>query len=981
MLATENGAYIIDDKLSSVRLLNTQSSPSIIGNDVRSILQNHNGNIWLGTTTGISIISRDHKRIDSYDTQNNINFGLKSSHILSLFKDSNNSIWLGTYSGGLYRYNADSSKIKLFSKTLAEPTGLSGNIIWGLSEDSSGKIWVATQSNGLNQLDVQNHVFKEFLSEFEHNIWAIKIDEFNQIWVASSDGIFIYRQTNDTTLALVDTLFIGTDIVNLSYFFGRIWLITENGMVNWIDPKSLEINEIDLADNNLNYIRPLLVDTDKNLWLDTNLGMVLYNLDSKMKRQLIIELDTSVRRFNSVIEVKDGYWLSSLSQGILKLEKSSYRIIKQLSDKNGLASNTILKTIKFKDSIWVSHVNDGIDEISIKTGKVLQNIAPSRLGYNELNEDSGALSKTGNIFFGGTDGFLMFDPNKLSTNVNKQTLSKKQFPKSKTPTITQLRLFNLPISVHSDNSPLLKPINLSSSINLPNESSMLSIKFAQVNPINPEAVQYRYRLLGLSEKWIETDTESLRRAEFSYLEFGSYEFVVESKNPLSPWSEPKSIQINIAPPFWLEQDAIILYAFLSILILFYLLKQSRSRNAIRQSILENEERLKLTLWSSGDELWDWDIYQGQVFRSNTWGTLDFPQDDIRVNSSYEANIHPNDIQRVQQTLNDHLNEKTEHYEITYRAKTYKGDWLWVLDRGKVVARDNNHQPKRMTGTLKNISHLKEAEEQLKLFKRSIETISDGVFITDTSFKFISVNNSYCKYTGETREQALASYLTFHQYPGAFTEEVKKSLQQKGNWFGEVESRRTVGEKYEMELNIDAITDEDGKISHYVGVFSDITSRKITEKELLKLSNTDPLTDLPNRSFFQASHSNIVRRDTHHALICMDMDNFKKINDSLGHQTGDILIKQIAKRLQKIAGTKATCYRLGGDEFSILIDNSTDIHHITHFAQTILDSLSRPFVINKQDFVLGASLGIAFYPEDGSNPQELLKKCRHRNVFC
>jgi diguanylate cyclase (GGDEF)-like protein/PAS domain S-box-containing protein len=298
--------------------------------------------------------------------------------------------------------------------------------------------------------------------------------------------------------------------------------------------------------------------------------------------------------------------------------------------------------------------------------------------------------------------------------------------------------------------------------------------------------------------------------------------------------------------------------------------------------------------------------------------------------------------------------------------------VWLLDRGKVVSRDNNKQAKRMTGTLKNINHLKLAEEQLKLFKRSIETISDGVFITDTSFKFISVNNAYCKYTGETREQALVSYLTFHQYPGAFTEEVKKALRQKGNWLGEVESRRTDGEKYEMELNIDAINDEDGKPSHYVGVFSDITTRKTTEKELLKLANTDPLTELPNRSFFQASHNNIVRRDTHHALICLDMDNFKKINDSLGHQTGDVLIKQIAKRLQRIAGTDATCYRLGGDEFSILIDKSTDVHRITHFAQTILDNMARPFLINKQEFVLGASVGIAFYPEDGSTPQELLK---------
>jgi diguanylate cyclase (GGDEF)-like protein/PAS domain S-box-containing protein len=983
-LATENGAYIIDANLSSVKLLNTQSKPAIIGDVVRSILQNHNGNIWIGTETGISILSPNNELLFSYNDQNNMNFGLESSHILSLFIDSNNSIWLGTYSGGLYRYNEDSSEIKLFNKKsnglnvmsglpeLTAASGLSGNIVWGISEDTNSNIWIGTQSDGLSRLDTENYVFQEFLSEFEHNIWALEIDEFDQIWLATSSGVFIYQQSSDTELTLAKTIYSGKDILKMTYFFGRIWLRSENGIVNWIDPKSLEIKEIDLANNKINYMEPLLVDADKNLWLNTNLGMVLYNLDSKVIKQLVIELETSVRHFNSVIEVDDGYWLSSLRQGIIKLEKSSYRIVKKLSYENGLASNQILKSIKFKNSLWISHVNGGIDEISLETGEVLQNIATSRLGYNELNEDSGLLSKAGKVFFGGQDGLLMFDADNLSLEANKQDVSTAQLQQSKAPIITQLRLFNLPITVHSSNSPLTKPINLSTRIDLPNESRMLSIKFAQLNTVNPEAIKYRYRLLGLSDKWIETDAESLRRAEFSYLEFGSYEFVVQSKNPLAAWSDPKSLQINIAPPFWLEQNALILYALLSILILLYWFKQIRSRNAIRQSILENEERLKLTLWSSGDELWDWDIYQGQVFRSNTWGTLDFPQDDIRVNSSYEANIHSNDIQRVQQSLNEHLSEKTEHYEITYRAKTYKGDWIWVLDRGKVVSRDNNHQPQRMTGTLKNISHLKEAEEQLKLFKRSIETISDGVFITDTTFKFISVNNSYCKYTGETREQALASYLTFHQYPGAFTEEVKKSLQQKGNWFGEVESRRAAGEKYEMELNVDAITDEDGKISHYVGVFSDITSRKVTEKELLKLSNTDPLTELPNRSFFQASHSNIVRRDTQHALICLDMDNFKKINDSLGHQTGDILIKQIAKRLHKIAGTKATCYRLGGDEFSILIDNSTDIHHITHFAQTILDNMARPFIINKQEFVLGASLGIAFYPEDGGNPQELLK---------
>ena len=969
-LATNEGVYVFNNQSQTLTSFNTHSSPAIVGDEVRSLYQDHLGRLWFGTTTGISIYDVANNSVFSFNDKNNINFGLENSYILKIFADSKDTIWLGTYSGGVYKHNTKVARIERFEKSSKSKT-VTGNI-WTIDQDSSGRIWLATQSNGLSVFDPYDYSFSHYLEQFPHNIWNLLIDSQNRIWVASSGGLFIYSQSKDGELKLISTLMPGKNIEKVTMLGGRVWITSDTSVINYIDLKTLTVEKIKLGNKNLLYIDPIYLDSAYNLWLFTNLGMMLYNLETQQVNQLILNFDESVRYFTSVVETESAFWLSSLSHGILKLDKTNYKILFQLNTSNGLASNQVLRSIAYKDSLWVSFASSGIDEISVSTNQVLQNISTERLAYNELNEGVGLLSDQNKLFFGGTNGFVMFDPEEIGAiNVNKQKHEQEKLI-DKAPTLTQLSLFNHVITVHSDASPLKEAIISTNEITLPFNTYMLSIKFAQLNPVDPDAIQYRYKLLGLTDKWIETDSDSPRKAQFSHLEFGAYEFQVQSRNGNSPWSATKSVKISIAPPPWLSQNAMILYGVLLTLLLIYWVKQARSRNAIRLSIKENEERLKLTLWSSGDELWDWDIYQGQVYRSNTWGTLDFPQDDIRVNSAYEANIHPNDIQRVQETLREHLKNKTEHYEITYRARTYKGEWLWILDRGKVVSRDNNNQAQRMTGTLKNINHLKLAEEQLKLFKRSIETISDGVFITDMSFKFISVNNSYCKYTGETREQALASYLTFHQYPGAFTEEVKKALRQKGNWFGEVESRRTDGEKYEMELNIDAINDEDGKPAHYVGVFSDITTRKVTEKELLKLANTDPLTELPNRSFFQASHANVVRRNTHHALICLDMDNFKKINDSLGHQTGDILIKQIAKRLQRIAGTDATCYRLGGDEFSILIDKTTDVHRITHFAQTILDNMARPFLINKQEFVLGASVGIAFYPEDGSTTQEMLK---------
>jgi diguanylate cyclase (GGDEF)-like protein/PAS domain S-box-containing protein len=969
-LATKQGAYKYNSENFELTHFDTSSQPAIVGEEVRSLLEDHTGRVWFATTTGISVLDPKYNSIFSFNDTNNINFGLENSFFLKIYRDSKNTLWFGSYSGGIYKHTPQGAKIELFQKK-TNTNSLSGNNIWGIAQDKDDNIWIATQQNGLNKFAPQNYDFTHYLQDnFPHSIWNLLIDDLNQIWVASSGGIFIYKQSSDQKLELIKTLLVGSNTEYIHSFGGLVWVKSLDNQIISIDPNTLKLESIKLTNSNIKTVDPVFLDSQNNVWLVTAVGMMLYNLDTKQINQLILNFDDSVRYFSSVIETDDTFWLFSFSHGILILDKNNYKIVKQLNTSNGLSGNQIIKAIVSENSLWVSVTGGGINEVSLISKEILQIITPERLAFYELNEGVGLLSRQNKLFFGGTSGFLMFDPSELSNfSIAEKEVKQKT---AKEPLLTQLSLFNNEVSMHGENSPLAEPIELADQITLPFNAFMLSFKFAQLNPIEPKAIQYRYKLLGLSDKWIETDKDSPRKAQFSYLEFGKYEFQVQSRNGNLPWSEIKKLKITISPPPWLTQKAMLLYGVLLTLIFIFWIKQARAKRAIRQSIQENEERLKLTLWSSGDELWDWDIYQGQVFRSNTWGTLDFPQDDIRVNSAYEANIHPNDIVKVQESLREHLKDKSEHYEVSYRARTYKGEWVWLLDRGKVVSRDNNNQAKRMTGTLKNISHLKLAEEQLKLFKRSIETISDGVFITDSAFKFISVNNSYCKYTGETREQALVSYLTFHQYPGAFTEEVKKAIRQKGNWFGEVESRRTDGEKYEMELNIDAINDEDGKPSHYVGVFSDITTRKTTEKELLKLANTDPLTDLPNRSFFQASHNNIVRRDTHHALICLDMDNFKKINDSLGHQTGDVLIQQIAKRLQRISGTDATCYRLGGDEFSILIDRSTDVHRITHFAQTILDNMARPFLINKQEFVLGASVGIAFYPEDGSTPQELLK---------
>ncbi len=962
-LATENGVVVVSKDLKKVKVYSSSTPPKLANNVIRSITQVDTNHVWIGTIDGISILDLKKNSVENITKDNDIFYSLNDSFVLSVLKDRNDTIWLGTYTGGIHKYNPENENVKHFKSIPHSDISLSDDMIWAIHESLDGKIWIATQSGGVNLYDPISGEFTHFLKDTSQNIWDMTFDSENRLWLATSEGMKVYSvDKNNKKLLLVKNITTSQWEELLVYGDEKMWLKSSNSnQLFWVDAKNFKRHSVTLPSDSIHLVRPTLFDSQGKLWILTNIGIYLYNIHKKTFSQLTFETGSKSLNFNFVIETETGFWVSATDSTLLKVDKETHKTIAKFDFKDNQINNAIIN-LMYKDGIiWVATF-DGLTSISERTGDVIREINTSMLNYDELNEKSGIITSNNKLIVGGSQGIHIIDSIKSPS---------KKLGIQHPPSITKIEVKNK--SLNSINSPDLisGPIFNVKKITLPYDATPIGLTFASINPATPKGVQYRYRLNGLSDEWLEGDIRT-RQAVFNNLMFGDYSFEVQSKNPLEDWSKSQILDITIAPPIWLHRNALILYSALALLLMLVWLKQTKNKLAVQQAIKESEERLKLTLWSSGDELWDWDIYQGQVFRANTWGVLDFPQDNIRANSSYQANIHPNDVERLQASLREHLQDKIDYFEITYRVRTYKGEWIWVLDRGKVVLRDANQQPVRMTGTLKNISHLKKAEEQLKLFKRSIETISDGVFITNTDFRFISVNNAYCKYTGETREQALASYLHFHQYPSAFTEEVKKALRQRGNWIGEVESRRTNGDKYEIELNIDAIHDEDGKTSHYVGVFSDITTRKSTEKELLKLANTDPLTELPNRSFFQASHSNMVRKNVSHALLCLDMDNFKKINDSLGHQTGDVLIKQIAKRLQRLIGRQATSYRLGGDEFSILIDNDNDVHRITHLAQSILDDMNRPFLINKQEFVLSASIGISCFPEDGSNSQELLK---------
>ncbi|MGL4474140.1 MAG: EAL domain-containing protein [Shewanella sp.] len=585
--------------------------------------------------------------------------------------------------------------------------------------------------------------------------------------------------------------------------------------------------------------------------------------------------------------------------------------------------------------------------------------------YNGAQDEynAQAISTVNNsILLGGNHGIDLVNPAKAENYFKSMPTPRVAF--------NDLLIFNKSQRVGSEF--LASTINHTEELKLKYSDYPFTINFSAIGRSNNQFT-FKYKLSELSDQWIEAN--NTHSATYTNLSPGKYVFsVYATDNQTQNIGPEKSIILVITPPWWLSTSAKLIYLVIGLLIIAIILRAFAKRAAIQKQIAQSEERLKLSLWGSGDEMWDWDIETGHIFRSNIWGTLEFPRDGRRSGTIGEdSNIHPQDQSRVSEALNQHFDGKTDHFEVAYRVKGKHDNWLWILDRAKIVERDQFDNALRMTGTIKNISIFKQAEEQLKLFERAIKNISEGMFILDAHYCFVEVNEACCNITGKNRQQLIGQPLSFDAYPKSYSAQIKALLRNDGRWSDEIESIRGDGNSILIEITIDAINDEQGELSHYVGVFSDISRRKYQEEELRKLTNNDVLTGLPNRANLQVSLHNLVKKDQHHTLMVLDLDKFKKINDSLGHQVGDQLLCLVASRLVLSLPSTASIYRLGGDEFAVLLDNHVDISSCANIASRLITAFIDPFIINQEPMVVSVSIGIVFYPEDEQDEQALLRK--------
>lgn len=422
----------------------------------------------------------------------------------------------------------------------------------------------------------------------------------------------------------------------------------------------------------------------------------------------------------------------------------------------------------------------------------------------------------------------------------------------------------------------------------------------------------------------------------------------------------------------LQPASMYLMAFIALCISTFLIYSLFRFRRYQSAITAGEERLKLSLWASGVEMWDWQIETGQLQRTSDSGVYTLPKVPKESFPPNKEQIHPDDLQRVSAELTDHLNGITDAFECAYRLRNHDSKWSWVLDRGKVVERSEAGTPMRMTGTFKDIQQLKKTENELKIFAQSIESIAEGVIIFDNQVNVVHVNPGYVAITGRTPQTVIGSKLNFNDISSTLVQQIKTEVDLTGLWQGDVTGQRNDGVMYLAYVTVNCIKDQVGKITHYVAIVSDTTKRKKTEAKLIKMARIDTLTGLPNRNVFFSNLQACVQKKKPASVLVFDIDDFKKINDSLGHQTGDNLLRQIGTRILKLLDINQKLYRLGGDEFAVVMEGTNDIHKVTAFAKQILERLSAPFHIDQHEFVVAGSIGIVLYPDDGAHPETLLK---------
>lgn len=978
------------------------------GAEIADLIEDPLQRVWVAVRgKGLLILSRTGRLITRLRHDPRLPGTLPEDSVRQLMRDRMGLIWVGGDVHGFSRTDPRGARFSyLFDPTIGDDEVANNNIRALLPDGESG-LWIGTEGAGLKHYDLSSREIEPHTEPLHQalggnnglRIFAIRRgDTPDELWLASNRGLLHYwpKQAKASLIAvqgLATPVALHPDTRSLIVARDRqLWMGTFDAGLLRFDPTTQRWQQYLKGHDSAHSLwHPMVLalheDRAGRIWIGTLNGLNVLEPESGQilrlgKQDQAGDLAGDLVRVIS--ETGDGSIWVGTHNGLNRT--TSYRgattRFERFTLADGLSNDTVYGIAEdLRGQIWIS-TNGGISRIDPAARSVQNFGLQDGLQALEFNGGAYATLADGRIAFGGTQGLNFFsaDANELS-----------EFEPPLAVTAVQIGDEIVPMFASQPATTLeLKP-----------GQSVLGLSFAAFDYTAPDRNQFEYQVHGLSSGPVRLGNR--HEITLTNLIPGDYQIEIRGSNHDHVFGSRSLTVPVLVHPYWWQSGwfRTLLGVLLGALLIGYAWRRRRLladwETQSEHHRIQNE-RLSLALWASRDGFWDWDLrsrrmaISGPAEFAGLSGHAEFTEDEWA-----RLGVHPEDLVRVRQALMDHVEGRSDHYEAEYRVRVRDGRYVWIMARGRAVARDENGMVVRVSGTFRDISEARERDRDQRIAREVIASMSEAVCVTDLDYRFVSVNPAFTRITGFGADEVLqlnSDVLNSEQHPREFYLEMRRSLLHNGHWSGELWQKRKDGEHFLAWLEMSEVRDAAGNRTHWVAVLTDITDRKRAEQELRYLANYDTLTGLPNRTLLaeRLAHSLIRARrfGTHVALLFLDLDRFKHVNDSMGHAAGDRLLKAVAARIVTSVRESDTVARLGGDEFTVVLEDLRDPIEAEAVARKLLEAFATPLDIDgRHEMIISPSIGISLYPEHGQVPTDLLKhadtamyyaKERGRNTF-
>jgi len=732
--------FTLTGQLLQSYLRHPNNPTTLPDNMVRDLSITRRGELWVGTQKGLAYFDPDANQFLNWFHDGADAGSLPANRITQILEDSNGLLWFGTWTGGISVHNPQTRTLKVVRRQSSRADGLPGNPIRSMWRDRDGTFWLGIlDGGGLVHYDLVSGVLEHFQNDpfdqasLPHDqVQSILRRRDGTLWVATLGGLAVLGEAgfrvythakNDPSSLHSNAL---TSIAEDDD--QRLWIASEDSGIATLCHKCERFERVldgsngglKLPEKAVNTVKPGplgrmfigtagggLVDYDRHSG-----NMLLYQAKAddpqSISHNAITSIDPSTR---------GGYWIGTQGGGINYMSwdaRTGQAQFKRLDKSRGLSADAVGSVIEDQHGhAWIA-TTVGISEYDPELDALRNLNAGDGLDRAGYFINSYAKGDDGTLYFGGLNGMVLFNPNQLRTSTRLLNT-----------TISDFRLFNRPMATKDvdPRSPLLTSPSYVESLEFEHAQDMWTVVFSALNYTAPETTAFNYQLEGFDPGWIAGRS---RIATYSKVPPGRYRLRARaSADDGLNYGPELTIPMLVRPAPWLSAWSLLAYVIALSLLAYWLMRRGQLRKterlATQQVINQSRERLQMALWGSRDELWDIELPTGAVVRENPLPQLSADAGyNLRLQSYFEKNLHPDDVERANAELKRHLRGESENFECIYRARGLEREWVWILGRGRAVVRDASGRVLRMVGTNRDISELKDTEQRLIELNEQLE---------------------------------------------------------------------------------------------------------------------------------------------------------------------------------------------------------------------------------------------------------------------